>query len=55
MKIMVKIKTSEQMEGGILNLFFCPKTRSKTFLHCFALKQRESKAKYCRNVVGQKT
>ena len=30
-------------EGGVLYLVFCPRTRPKTFLQCFALEQRESK------------
>ena len=28
---------------------FCPRTRPKTFLQCFALEQRKYKAKHCRN------
>ena len=40
--------------GGVLYLvFFRPRTRPKTFLQCFALQQRESKAKHCRNVLGR--
>ena len=41
-----------RIQGGVLYLVFCPRTRSKTFLQCFALEQRESKAKHCRNVLG---
>ena len=35
-------------------LFFRPRTRPKTSLQCFALEQRESKAKHCRDVLGRK-
>ena len=31
---------------------FCPRTRPKTFLQCFALELRVSKAKHCKNVLG---
>ena len=34
-------------------MFFRPRTRPKTSLQCFALEQRESKAKHCRDVLGQ--
>jgi hypothetical protein len=37
----------------VLYLVFCPRTRPETFLQCFALEQRESKAKHCRNVLGR--
>ena len=30
-------------------------TRPKIFLQCFALEQREYKAKHCRNVLGART
>ena len=30
------------LKGGVLYLVFCPRARSKTFLQCFALEQRES-------------
>ena len=40
-------------QGGVLYLVFCPRTRPKTFLQCFALEQRESKEKHCRNVLGR--
>ena len=39
-------------EGGALYPIFRPRTCPKTFLQCFALEQRESKAKHCRNVLG---
>jgi hypothetical protein len=35
------------------SLFFCPRTRPKTFLQCFALYFLCSKAKHCRNVLGR--
>ena len=45
-------------KGGTLYLVFCPRTGPKTFLRCFALKQRNYKAKHSRNVqrhvLGQK-
>ena len=34
-------------------MFFRPRTRPKTSLQCFALEQRESKAKHCRDVLGR--
>ena len=34
-------------------LFFCPRTRLKTFMQCFALYFLCSKAKHCRNVLGR--
>ena len=43
----------ELLKEGHCILFFCPRTRPKTFLQCFALEQRESKAKHCRNVLGR--
>ena len=42
-----------KLKDGHCILFFCPRTRPKTFLQCFALEQRESKAKHCRNVLGR--
>ena len=39
-------------KGGVLYLVFCPRTRPKTSLQCFASEQRESKAKNCRDVLG---
>ena len=33
--------------------FFRPRTRPKTFLQCFALNSRCSKAKHCTNVLGR--
>ena len=42
-------------KGGVLYLVFRPyRTRAKTFLQCFALEQRESKAKHCKNILGRK-
>ena len=42
------------LKEGHCILCFCPRTRPKTFLQCFAVEQRESKAKHCRNVLGRK-
>ena len=39
-------------QGGVLYLVFCPRTRPKTFLQCFALDSRCTKAKLCRDVLG---
>ena len=36
-----------------VSIFFHPKTRPRTFLECFALDSRCSKAKHCRNVSGR--
>jgi hypothetical protein len=41
------------LKEGACSLFFCPRTRPKTFLQCFALEQRKYKAKHCRNVLGR--
>ena len=49
-------KTQFEIDGlkeGFCIQFFRPKTRPKTFLQCFALAQREPKAKHCRNVLGR--
>ena len=43
----------DKFKGGVLYLVFRPRTRPKTFLQCFSLEQRESKAKHCRNVLGR--
>ena len=47
-----------QAKEGFCTLFFRPKTRPKTSQQCFALEQRKSKAKHCRDVLervlGQK-
>ena len=40
------------LRRGFVSTFFRPKTRPKTFMQCFALAQRESKGKHCRNVLG---
>ena len=48
-KIMITVGFKE----GFCIQFFRPRTRPKTFLQCFALEQRESKAKHCRNVLGR--
>ena len=41
------------LKEGFCTLFFRPRTRPKTSLQCFALGQRESKAKHCRDVLGR--
>ena len=38
---------------GFVSSFFRPRTRPKTFLKCFSLEQRESKAKHFKNVLGR--
>ena len=45
-------KTLYLKEGFFM--FFRPRTRPKTFLQCFALEQRKSKAKHYRNAIGRK-
>ena len=40
------------LKEGFCLWFFHPRMRPKTFLQCFVLEQRESKAKLCRNVLG---
>ena len=51
----VSYQTKYVCNGGVLYLLFCrSRTRPKTFLQCFALEQRESKAKHCRGVLGRK-
>ena len=45
----VSYQTKYVCNGGVLYLLFCrSRTRPKTFLQCFALEQRESKAKCLR-------
>ena len=41
------------LSEGFCILFFRPRTRPNTSLQRFALQQRESKAKHCRNVLGR--
>ena len=48
----IESNRSPLLKEGFFILFFCPRTRPKTFLQCFALEQWESKAKHCRNVPG---
>ena len=50
----IESNRSPLLKEGFFILFFCPRTRPKTFLQCFALEQWESKAKHCRNVLGRK-
>ena len=42
-----------RLKEGFCIQFFRPRTRPRTFLQCFALEQRESKAQHCRNVLGR--
>ena len=47
-----KILKRHSLKEKFCIYFFRPRTHPKTFLQCFALAQRESKAKHCRNVLG---
>ena len=38
-------RNEQNYRRGLYLVFFCPRTGPKTFLQCFALEQRESKAK----------
>ena len=41
------------LKEGFCTLFFCPRTRPRTSLQCFALDSRCSEAKHCRDVLGR--
>ena len=47
------LQTKIFLKEGFCIQFFRPRTHPRTFLQCFALDSRCSKAKHCRNVLGR--